>query len=384
MDAEQEIDKHERMAAPSLERLTYSLIRDISMAAPKPETSEPVFIPATTLAWGREFLPRHFSKAPSAMHEWLGAQLDTFRTERGSKVNVIGPRGSAKSTIATLCYVLRAAVEGWEPYIWIVSDTIPQAQLHLENVKSELAANRLLAKAYPRSTGAGPTWRTDLIELPNGPVIEALSTGQRLRGRRKNQHRPTLIVADDLQNDNHIASAAQRDQSREWFHGSLLPAGDKRTNIVNLATALHREALAMQLLEAPGWTSRRFAAIQAWPTNMELWREWESIYVDVTNPNAKHEAREFYEVFQSDMDAGASVLWPAEEDLYTLMQMRVQSGRVAFEREKQGSPVAPEICEFPTEYFGEHVWFDAWPEGLVVRAIALDPRKGTEARRGDY
>jgi predicted phage terminase large subunit-like protein len=299
-------------------------------------------------------------------------------------VNVVGPRGSAKSTIATLCYVLRAAVEGWEPYIWIVSDTIPQAQLHLENVKSELTGNRLLAKAYPRSTGAGPTWRTDFVELPNGPVIEALSTGQRLRGRRKNEHRPTLIVADDLQNDGHMVSAVQRELSRRWFHGSLLPAGDKRTNVVNLATALHREALAMELLTAPGWTSRRFAAIQAWPTNTELWSEWESIYVDAGNVNAKRDARAFYDLNRAAMHAGAVELWPAEEDLYTLMRMRVESGRTAFEREKQGSPVDPEVCEFPDEYFGAHVWFDKWPEGLTVRAMALDPSKGSDARRGDY
>jgi predicted phage terminase large subunit-like protein len=251
-------------------------------------------------------------------------------------------------------------------------------------VKSELTGNRLLAKAYPGSTGAGPTWRTDLIELPNGSVIEALSTGQRLRGRRKNHHRPTLIVADDLQNDGHMVSAMQRELSRRWFHGSLLPAGDKLTNIINLATALHREALAMELLTAPGWTSRRFAAIQTWPTNTELWNEWETIYANYENPDAKRDARAFYERNRPALDAGAVVLWPAEEDLYTLMRMRVESGRTAFEREKQGSPIDPELCEFPDDYFGDHVWFDAWPEGIAVRAIALDPSKGGDSRRGDY
>jgi len=384
MEAEQAIHNHVWTTPRSLERLTDGLIREINVASRQAADSAPIFVPATTLAWGRALLPRHFAKAPSAMHEWLGARLDSFRTERGSKVNVIGPRGSAKSTIATLCHVLRAAVEGWEPYIWIVSDTIPQAQLHLENVKSELAGNTLLARAYPRSTGLGPTWRTDLIELPNGPVIEALSTGQRLRGRRKNHHRPSLIVADDLQNDAHIVSAMQRELSYKWFHGTLLPAGDSRTNVVNLATALHREALAMQLLTAPGWTSRRFAAIETWPTDMDLWAEWEKIYVDTNNPNAKQEAREFYDVFRSEMDAGAVVLWPDEEDLYMLMRLRVESGRTAFEREKQGSPVDSETCEWPDDYFGPHVWFDEWPEGLVVRAMALDPSKGGDARRGEY
>jgi predicted phage terminase large subunit-like protein len=223
-----------------------------------------------------------------------------------------------------------------------------------------------------------------LIELPNGPVIEALSTGQQVRGRRKNEHRPTLIVADDLQNDSHISSARQREVSSQWFHGSLLRAGDKRTNVVNLATALHREALAMELLDAPGWSSRRFPAIQKWPANTELWNEWETIYANPDNENAKRDAREFYERHQPAMDEGAVVLWPAEEDLYTLMQIRVESGRTAFEREKQGSPVDPDLCEWPEEYFDEHIWFDAWPADLTVRTIALDPSKGRDSGRGDY
>ena len=34
-------------------------------------------------------------------------------------------------------------------------------------------------------------------------------------------------------------------------------------------------------------------------------------------------------------------LWPEEEDLYTLMCMRVEGGRTAFEREKQNVPINP-------------------------------------------
>jgi predicted phage terminase large subunit-like protein len=384
MDAESVSNKYDCVTPDALSQCVlnlraYGSARDERCAARPAQLRS-----ASLLAWGRLFLPKHFARAPSGMHQWLSDQLDAFHTARGSKLNLIGPRGSAKSTIATLCYVLRAAVEVWEPYIWIVSDTIPQAQMHLENVKTQLLENRRLAEFYPRAVGRGPTWRAELVELPTGTAIEALSTGQRIRGRRFNEHRPSLIICDDLQNDSHIASASQREVSRRWFHGLLMRAGDPRTNIINLATALHREALAMELLGAAGWTSRRFAAIQSWPTNLELWTQWEAIYADAENPNARHDARAFYDARKQEMDAGASVLWEAEEDLYTLMRMRVESGRTAFEREKQGSPVDPELCEWPEEYFGNHIWFDAWPEGLVLRAVALDPSKGRDSARGDY
>ena len=124
-------------------------------------------------------------------------------------------------------------------------------------------------------------------------MIEAWSTGQRIRGRRRGEHRPTLIVCDDLQNDSHISSAMQRESSRSWFHGTLLKAGTKRTNVVNLATALHRDALALELHAAAGWISKRFAAIETWPANMELWEEWEAIYCDADDPGRGESPRVF-------------------------------------------------------------------------------------------
>jgi predicted phage terminase large subunit-like protein len=297
---------------------------------------------------------------------------------------LIGPRGSAKSTIATLCYVLRAAVEGWERYIWIVSDTKEQAQTHLENVKSELASNKRLAEYYPHAVGRGGHWRATSIQLSNGVVIESFGTGQQIRGRRYGEVRPTLIVCDDLQNDSHMSSAGQREASRQWFHGTLLNAGTCDTNLINLATALHREALALELHRSPGWVSRNFPAIIHMPTNTELWDRWESIYCDVENANASAAARQFYEDHRAEMDAGATVLWPDGENLYTLMQLRAEIGQTAFEREKQGSPVNPELCEWPEIYFAETIWFDEWPADITVRTVALDPSKGRDAGRGDY
>ena len=336
------------------------------------------------LTWGRRFLPAHFEQPPSAMHQWLARHLDAARKLRGTKLNVLGPRGGAKSTLVTLAAVLRAAVERDEPYIWIVSDTKHQAQAHLENVKAELAANHRLTEAYPDTTGRGPVWRAGTIELRGGVVVEAYGTGQRIRGRRRRQHRPTLLVCDDLQNDGHITSARQRDHSRTWFHGTLLKAGTGRTNVVNLATALHREALAMELCAAPGWTSRRFQAIERWPENMSLWAEWERIYTAVDRPDYRKAARQFYQDHQPDMDTGALLLWPEVEGLYALMCMRAESGHTAFEREKQNSPVNPELCEWPETYFDERIWFDDWPAELHVKVLALDPSKGTDSRRGDY
>src|SRR5436190_6863712 len=99
---------------------------------------------ADLLDWGRYFLPNHFRLPPSQMHRWLASQFDDARRmpndlpQPGRKLNVVGPRGSAKSTLSTLAFVLREALCRRESYIWIVSDTKHQAAAHLENVKAEL------------------------------------------------------------------------------------------------------------------------------------------------------------------------------------------------------------------------------------------------------
>ncbi|MCE5268307.1 MAG: hypothetical protein LLG00_10525 [Planctomycetaceae bacterium] len=336
------------------------------------------------LAWGRKYLPQHFARPASAMHRWLAVELDAARTNRGVKLNVLGPRGGAKSTIGTLCLPLRAAVENYEPYIWIVSDTKHQACGHLDNIKAELADNPLLAHDFPAAFARAPKCRSNVIVLANGATIEALGTGQRVRGRRRRQYRPTLIVCDDLQNDSHIRSALQRDHSSSWFHSALMKAGVTRTNVLNLATALHRDALALELARTPGWTSRTFKAIVRWPTNMSLWEQWEAIYTDLSNRRYKAVARKFYDDNRAAMDAGAVLLWPEEENLYTLMCMRAEGGRTAFEREKQNSPVNPDQCEWPESYFDDTIWFEVWPANLLIKTMALDPSKGSDSHRGDY
>jgi len=378
------------------------------------------------LAWGRHYLPRHFVKPASTMHRWLTAWLDAPR-QRGWKLNILAPRGGAKSTLITLAAALRAALTGREPYIWIVSDTKAQAAGHLANIAAELLDNARLARDYPQDVGRGPVWRAGLIQLRNGATIEAIGTGQRVRGRRQRAVRPTLIIGDDLQNDRHAASREQRDCSRRWFMGMLLPAGTPKTNVVNLATALHRDALALELTRTPGWTSRTFAAITRWPTNMALWAAWEKIYcgaesensgwpgsqrsgapgtfevelvnsprddhpfrglreyapTPATQNNASIAARAFYEEHRVTLDQGAELLWPEVEDLYTLMCQRTANGRAAFDREKQNLPTAADAVEWPSEYFDD-AWFDEWPAKLVVRVLALDPAQGRDAAHSEH
>ena len=58
------------------------------------------------LGWGQTFLPHYFRRAPSLLHRQLERWAGEAQAQRGLKLNVIGPRGGAKSTVATLAWVL--------------------------------------------------------------------------------------------------------------------------------------------------------------------------------------------------------------------------------------------------------------------------------------
>lgn len=345
------------------------------------------------LDWAQEFLPHYLVNEPSDMHRWLADRIDTFN-DRGQKVAAIGPRGGAKSTIGTLACTLKRACEGAETNIMIISDTASQAWDHLRAVKTELENNDALADAYPSACGEGPIWRENAIQLRNGVLVRAHGTLSRIRGRRNAQYRPSLIILDDPENDQHISSEKMRERTLEWFNQTLMSMGDASTNYLALGTALHRECLMLGLLQTPGWETYRphgkpspFQAIVSWPTRMDLWDSWEQIYQDVERAGSGKRASAFFRKNRKDMLRGSKVLWPDREPLYFLMERRAEIGHQAFEAEKQGSPINPESCEWPEKYFThDKFFFDQWPNSAetAVRVIAVDPSKGKDAGRGDY
>jgi len=335
--------------------------------------------------WARQYLPAYFTHPSSPLHAWLAGQLQELHARRGARLALVAPRGSAKSTWVSLAYPLWAALYRCEPYILLLSDSQAQARLHLEALKRELEDNPLLATAYPAAVGRGSPWGRDRIRLANGVVLEALGTGGKIRGRRNRADRPSLIVVDDPENDSHVTSACQRERSWSWFHRAVANAGTPQTNILVLGTALQRDCLVLRLLRTPGWQGQVFRAIEHWPLRMDLWQAWQALYQDHADPEREARALAFYQEHQTAMDAGAQLLWPEHESLYTLLCLRATIGNAAFASEKQGDPINPEHCEWDASYFDyPGFWFDTWPESLEIRILSLDPSKGKDARTADY
>jgi predicted phage terminase large subunit-like protein len=335
--------------------------------------------------WNGYYLPHYFERfAPADFHADFDATIRHLHRDRGQKHSRIAPRGGAKSTWWTLAYPLRAALEGWEPYTLILSDSSSQADQHLDNIKKELEDNELIRAVYRLESGVGPEWNQSRIRLRNGALIEALGTGKKVRGRRNRAERPSLIVFDDIQSNEDVASPVLRERAWEWATREVIPAGDERTNFLAVGSALHREAVSVRLGQLAGWSGRTHRAVHHWPDRMDLWGEFERRATNLADDDREATARAFYATNRAEMDAGAEVYWPARFPIVELMLRRAAIGSDAFESEYNGVPGSLAGAEWPSELFDRPgFFFDDWPADIVLKVQSLDPSKGT-TDKSDY
>jgi len=336
---------------------------------PAPGAEERAALMRDPMAFGRRLLPHYLSLPPPPFHRALCALWRECVMKRrdpateagraailslpGRRLAVAAPRGHAKSTVMSLQNVLHAAVCGYKRYILLISDTAEQACAFLEAIKTELEYNEeLLALFGPQK---GPVWKRSVILLRNGTRIDALGSGQKVRGRRHRERRPDLIVLDDVENDAAVCSRRSREKLESWFWSAVSKAGDRYTDIVCVGTVLHHDSLLLHLLENPGYRAARFRAVERF-SDSPLWRDWERLALDPDDPQRLRRAEAFFRANRRAMLAGTRVLWPRKLSYPELMQMRLSEGEAAFFREMQNEPQDPDRCLFPRawlQFYGE-------------------------------
>lgn len=317
-------------------------------------------------AFARAYLPHYFKHEPSAMHLEIADELERMVEDRGSRLAVAAPRGHAKSTLVTLGYILWCVLYGHEKFVVIISDTSDQARDMLTHIKHELEGNQRLVEDFPEACeqpglkAPAERWRKDDLITRHGVRVMAIGSGQRLRGRRFKEARPTLIVLDDAENEESVRSPEQRTQKLEWFTSTVCKAGTGSTNMVAVGTVLHTESLLAGLLDGkklPGWKALRYKALLEWPSRMDLWESWERVYNLTeeyggrTGPGA---ATAYFTANRAAMEEGARVLWGPVDPIESLMTVRTRDGAASFEREKQNEPGGMENTLFRPEDI--HYW----------------------------
>lgn len=269
------------------------------------------------LAWALQYLPDHFYSEPGDFHHEIAALA-----EEHPRLALAAPRGFAKTTVLALAYPLYRLAVKREPYIFLVSDTATQAEQRTSDIYKELLENERLLSDYPHMRLPDPeayrkkfTKRTTVDFIVEGGMrVAGAGAGESLRGRKSGHERPSLIIVDDLENDESVMTAYQRQKLHSWFTKALLNLpGPKGAQVIVIGTILHFDSLLSWLLK---------------PEQGRVWKQ---------------------RLFRAIKDDGEP-LWPQVWPLERLEEKRIEVGEYAFASEFMNQPVPPGQRLFKTPF----------------------------------
>lgn len=337
--------------------------------------------------FARTYFPHYVKGDESVFHRWFYDNVPgLIDAPEGKLVNISAPRGEAKSTLGTQLLVLWCIVTERKHFIPIVMDSWDQAAAMLEAIKTELTDNPRLQMDFPNQVGAGRVWNAGVILTANNRKVQAFGSGKKMRGLRHGPHRPDLVMLDDIENDEQVRSLEQRKKLEDWVTKTVLNLGPPSgtMDVVYLNTILHYDSVANRFHRKPRWTRRKFKAVMRWPDRLDLWQQWEELFInesgstdeDDGTPRDLGAAAAFYQQHETEMLAGAVVSWPAVRPLLRLMMIRAEDHR-AFSCEYQNDPTNDENALF-TEL---HYWVQ--PQRDWVYYGAHDPSLGKNNKSRD-
>jgi predicted phage terminase large subunit-like protein len=165
---------------------------------------------------------------------------------------IVAFRGCGKSTIITTSYPLWAILgKQQKKFVLILTQTQAQAKQHMMNLRRQLENNALLKNDLGPFKEESDEWGSSSLVFSNNNVrITVASSEQSIRGLRHNEHRPDLIICDDVEDISSTKTREGRNKTYQWLTGEVIPSGDRNTRLVIVGNLLHEDSLLMRLKEA--------------------------------------------------------------------------------------------------------------------------------------
>ncbi len=164
---------------------------------------------------------------------------------------VVAFRGSGKSTMITTAYPIWAILgKQQKKFCVIFCQTRAQAKQHMMNIRTELEGNDVLKKDLGPFQEESDEWGSySIVFKKHGARITVASAEQSIRGIRHNQHRPDLIICDDVEDVQSTKTREGRNSTYNWLYGEVIPSGDRKTRLVIVGNLLHEDSLLMRIKE---------------------------------------------------------------------------------------------------------------------------------------
>lgn len=180
------------------------------------------------------------------------------------RIAIAAPRGIGKTSIAR-SVVMRSILFRLHSFIVYMSNSATSAEMQTENVKRDLLSNQQVKQMFGNikdaigsDKGMDESFAKSAWTAYGSTFILPRGAGQQVRGLNWANHRPELVIIDDLEDKNEIKSEENRKKLKEWFHSDLMKTEDKYSDgcvFIYIDTIKHEDSLLVDLIESPEWAS---------------------------------------------------------------------------------------------------------------------------------
>lgn len=203
------------------------------------------------------------------------------------QVAIAAPRGSAKSTAITFAYVLASALFRDHQHILIISANEELASGFVNDIKIEIQENEVLQEHFGFRKFVKDSGPEIIVEMKDGYRFRILAKGaeQRMRGLKWERKRPSLVVPDDLEDEDLVLSEARRDKFRRWFYGAVKPILKDGGMIRMVGTIMHMDALLQRFMPSAKSPTTVNEPLKMYSTEE---RAWKSVLYRAHSPDFEH------------------------------------------------------------------------------------------------
>jgi len=184
------------------------------------------------------------------------------------------PRGHAKSTAVNHAYGLAASLFEAHPFQLKISKTYALACEKVEQAKQELLTNQKIRGIFQLDEILRDRENDFIAQMVSGYKFRmmALGMGQATRGLSWGSMRPTLILGDDMEDQDEVMNSERREKGMRWVMNTLLPMGGDNTLIRIFGTILHNDSMLLRLIRM--WDGKIWEACDEQITQESiLWKE---------------------------------------------------------------------------------------------------------------
>lgn len=271
----------------------------------------------------------------------------TFIEDLYDKVNIVCPRGFAKTTIFDLAISIWLVCYKKSTFTLLGAKREDDATQFIDSIKGVFNKNKKIISNFGKFIDKKKfKVNASEIEFTNGCYLRAMGSGTSVRGANFKGIRPTVVIADDYQDDKDVLTDEGRQKKYDNWTKQIEKVGDtavfrngkkikQATKIISIGTIIHLDCLISRLSRNKSYyTVLKQAIILKEDQTVddifdsELWRECKKLYFDDSLEDSMEAANIFYKKHKKEMQF--KVLWPEKWDCFIDLAIPYWENRSTF------------------------------------------------------